>query len=182
MEVVFIHDSFELLYVACAVVTVRVAHGLVDALFFGSESIADILERGLRDGGVEMADLAIGILSDLNAFVTELDAQGIDSFFKFVHFWKTFKMKLNNIVSYKEQRKEFRSPLSSTLLSSGRINAPHGTELYMIQQGIKNARYYMSADFHPLKRYVEDTANLRQVFHTCKRIKNIFPAKQSDKA
>lgn len=33
------------------------------------------------------------------------------------------------IITGREQKK-FRSPLTSTLTGSGRINAPHGTELY----------------------------------------------------
>lgn len=52
--------------------------------------------------------------------------------------------------------------------AAGALTHRTGRNSIWWRPGIKNARYGMPADFHPLKRYVESTANLRQVIDIAK--------------
>ena len=92
MDAVFVLDGFELLHVTDAVVVVGGSHSLVDALLFGAESVAYFGEGGGADCVVDVADVTVGILSDLITLGGELAAESVHSFFKFVHclvkFWR----------------------------------------------------------------------------------------------
>ena len=82
---VFVVELFELIEVALAVDAVSLAHGFLEASLFGPKGITSFGAVYLTDGGVDVADTALVVLGDLDALGAELEAQRIDSFFKFVH-------------------------------------------------------------------------------------------------
>lgn len=85
IEGVFVLQEFELLKVAEAIVSHGLAGGFIHPLLLGAEHFADFGELGLADGGVDVADGAVAILLDRDAFVAELNAQGIDALVELVH-------------------------------------------------------------------------------------------------